>query len=112
MTTDGKQPQISKFEGRPGVYVKGSVVPALDGVQITVVAEKDSPAGGLKTGDIAVSTVTGSDGTYVAGPLYDDTSYLSEAALVRVCLYLLKRILYSVFSLQISKLLIKMNLND
>lgn len=95
MTTDGKQPQISKFQGRPGMYVKGSVVPALDGVQISVVAEKDSPAGGLKTGDIAVSTVTGSDGTYVAGPLYDDTSYLSQAALVRVCLYILYNLSYT-----------------
>lgn len=67
--------------------MKGSVVPALNGVQITVVAGKDSPAGGLKAGDIAVSTVTGSDGTYVAGPLYDDTSYSPQAASVCLCLH-------------------------
>jgi hypothetical protein len=71
------------------MYVKGSVVPALAGVQISVIAEKDSPAGGLKTGEIAVSAATGSDGTYVAGPLYDDTTYFSQAALVCTCLFML-----------------------
>ena len=83
VTTNQKQPQIPEFQGRPGMYVKGSVVPALGGVQITVVAERDSAAGGSKAGEIAASTVTGSDGTYVAGPLYDDTTYLSQAVLVR-----------------------------
>lgn len=82
MTSDEKQPQIPKFQGRPGIYVRGKVVPALEGVQITVTAERDSLAGGLKSGHIAMTSVTGSDGTYVAGPLYDDTSYVTQAALV------------------------------
>lgn len=82
VTVEGKQPQIPLFQGRPGIYVKGSVTPALDDVKITVVSEKHSLAGGLKAGEVAVSTVTGSDGTYVAGPLYDDTTYITRAALV------------------------------
>ncbi|XP_024394078.1 uncharacterized protein [Physcomitrium patens] len=81
VTVEGKQPQIPLFQGRPGIYVKGSVTPALDDVKITVVSEKHSLAGGLKAGEVAVSTVTGSDGTYVAGPLYDDTTYITRAAL-------------------------------
>lgn len=83
--------------------MKGSVVPALDGVQITVVAGKDSLAGGLKAGDIAASTVTGSDGTYVAGPLYDDTTYFSQAALVCTCHIMLCNISYFSFSVRQSK---------
>lgn len=62
--------------------MRGKVVPALEGVQITVIAERDSLAAGLKSGDIAMTSVTGSDGTYVAGPLHDDTSYVTQAALV------------------------------
>lgn len=46
-----------------------SALPALDGVQITVVAEKEIPAGGLKAGEIAASTVA-------------DTTCLSQAAVV------------------------------
>lgn len=82
MATDGHQKNIPVFYGRPGIYVKGSVVPALAGVSITLVSEKNSQAGGLKAGEVAISTVTGSDGKYVAGPLYDDTTYASQAALV------------------------------
>lgn len=82
VATDGHQQNIPVFYGRPGIYVRGSVVPALAGVSITLVSEKNSQAGGLKAGEVAMSTVTGSDGKYVAGPLYDDTTYASQAALV------------------------------
>jgi len=56
VTTDEKQPQIPKFQGRPGVYAKGIVVPALDVTKITAVPEKDSATGGLKSGEIIAVT--------------------------------------------------------
>jgi len=86
VTTDEKQPRIPEFQGRLATYTKGSVVPALDSAQITVVAEKNCAAGGLKSGEIAV---TNSDGECVAGPLYDDTTYFSQASSVCACLFLL-----------------------
>lgn len=79
MTTDEKQPRIPEFHGRPGMYVKEGAAPALDGVQ----TEKDGAAGRLKLGEIAAS---GLDGANVAGPLYDDTTYLSQAC---TCLFML-----------------------
>lgn len=82
VAADGCQPEIPVFHGRPGIYIKGSVVPALAGVNITIVAEKPSQAGSLMAGEVAVTAVSGSDGKYVAGPLYDDTTYASQAALV------------------------------
>lgn len=82
MTEDEKQPKIPEFQGRPGMHVKRSVAPAPDGSQITVVPEKDNAVGGLKSVEIAASTITGSD-----GPLYDDTEFFPQAASVCACLF-------------------------
>lgn len=114
VTTDQKQPKIPEFQGRPGICVKGSVIPALEGVQITVVAENDSPAGGVKAGEMAISTVTGSDGTYVAGPLYDDTTYFSQASLVFTDLAMLYNRLMFIFLLDSLKSIrnIRTNIKD
>jgi hypothetical protein len=82
VATDGCQLHVEVFNGRPGIYITGHVVPPLAGVNITVVAEKESQGGVLKEGATALWTVTGNDGSYVAGPLYDDATYSTHASLV------------------------------
>ncbi len=82
MATDGCQLHVEVFNGRPGIYITGHVVPPLAGVNITVVAEKESQGAVLKEGATALWTVTGNDGSYVAGPLYDDATYSTHASLV------------------------------
>jgi hypothetical protein len=82
VATDGCQLYVEVFNGRPGIYITGHVIPPLAGVNITVVAEKESQGGVLKEGATALWTVTGNDGSYVAGPLYDDATYSTHASLV------------------------------
>jgi hypothetical protein len=81
VATDGCQLHVEVFNGRPGIYITGHVVPHLAGVNITVVAEKESQGAVLKEGATALWTVTGNDGSYVAGPLYDDATYSTHASL-------------------------------
>ncbi|BBM99994.1 BOS complex subunit NOMO [Marchantia polymorpha subsp. ruderalis] len=78
--TDGCQPEIPVFNGRPGVYKSGTVTPPIAGVNVTILAVGDSSLGRLKAGELAAWTLTGEDGTFSAGPLYDDTSYDVQAA--------------------------------
>ncbi|GLJ20863.1 hypothetical protein SUGI_0380570 [Cryptomeria japonica] len=78
--TDGCQRPIPPFVGRLGHYVEGSVLPALHGVDIRIIAHGDSSNVALKKGDLALSTSTGSDGLFSGGPLYDDTDYYVEAS--------------------------------
>lgn len=73
--TDDCQPEIPVFSGRPGVYKSGTVAPPLAGVNLTIIAQGDSSVGRLNSGDVATWTLTGEDGAFSAGPLYDDTSY-------------------------------------
>lgn len=70
VTTHEKQLRIPEFQGRPGVFAKGIVVPARDVVKITAASEKDGVTGGLKSGEVI--SVTCSNGVNVAGPRYDD----------------------------------------
>lgn len=77
--TDGCQPAIPAFVGRPGKYIQGSVLPAIPGVDIKIIAQNDSSNGLLKKGDLVLQTSTGSDGLFLGGPLYDDTEYYVEA---------------------------------
>lgn len=83
MTQDGCQASVPAFSGRPGLYIEGSVSPPLSGVHMRVIAGGDSRYVPLKKGDVAIETVTGTDGFYVGGPLYDDISYSIEAS--KVC---------------------------
>ncbi|KAJ7534510.1 hypothetical protein O6H91_13G097300 [Diphasiastrum complanatum] len=76
---DGCQPNIGEFYGRPGIYINGYVTPALQGVNIDVISESDSAAGRLRRGEVAFKTVTLEDGSYTAGPLFDDTTYRVQA---------------------------------
>ncbi|KAG5567843.1 hypothetical protein RHGRI_003128 [Rhododendron griersonianum] len=77
---DGCQASVPIFSGRPGMYIEGSVSPPLSGVYMRVIAAGDSRYVPLKKGDVALETVTGTDGFYVGGPLYDDISYSIEAS--------------------------------
>ncbi|KAL8522702.1 hypothetical protein ACS0TY_012875 [Phlomoides rotata] len=80
VTQDGCQGPIAPFSGRLGLYIEGSVSPPLSHVNIRVLAEKDSHISPFKRGDAALETTTGTDGLFVAGPLYDDISYSAEAS--------------------------------
>lgn len=77
---DGCQPAIPPFVGRPGRYIQGSVLPAIAGVDIRIIAQNDSSNGLLKKGDLVLQASTGSDGLFLGGPLYDDTKYYVEAS--------------------------------
>ncbi|KAL3825876.1 hypothetical protein ACJIZ3_021905 [Penstemon smallii] len=76
----GRPVLIAPFSGRLGLYIEGSVSPPLSHVHIRVLAEKDSQNSLLKQGDVALETTTGTDGLFLAGPLYDDIGYTVEAS--------------------------------
>lgn len=82
MTNDGCQASVPPFSGRRGLYIQGSVSPPLPGVQVRVIAAGDSESAPLRKGDIALETVTETDGSFVGGPLFDDTTYNLEASKV------------------------------
>ncbi|XP_013591415.1 PREDICTED: nodal modulator 3-like isoform X2 [Brassica oleracea var. oleracea] len=80
VSNDGCQAAVSPFTGRLGLYIQGSVSPPLPGVNIKVSAAKDSLISSLKKGEVAVETSTSPDGSFVAGPLYDDIPYDTDAS--------------------------------
>lgn len=80
---DGCQASIPTFIGRLGLYIKGSVSPPLSDVHIKIIAAGDSHIAQLKEGELVVETTTGTDGSFVGGPLYDDITYNVEASKVR-----------------------------
>ena len=82
VTNDGCQAPIPQFSGQLGLYIKGSVSPPLSGVEIGVLAAGDSQIAQLKKGELVLETTTGVDGSFVAGPLYDDIDYNVEASKV------------------------------
>ncbi|KAI4319166.1 hypothetical protein MLD38_032798 [Melastoma candidum] len=78
--SDGCQSEIAPFSGRVGLYIEGSVSPALAGVDIKILAAGDSQYISLRKGESAIQTITGKDGSFVGGPLYDDIAYTVEAS--------------------------------
>ncbi|XP_050236465.1 uncharacterized protein LOC126686455 [Mercurialis annua] len=80
VTNDGCQAQIPTFSGRHGLYVEGSVSPPLSGVYVKIFAGEDSHTTPLKKNDMALEITTGTDGSFIGGPLYDDISYAVEAS--------------------------------
>ncbi|KAL2453710.1 Carbohydrate-binding-like fold [Abeliophyllum distichum] len=76
VTQDGCQAPISPFSGRLGL----SVSPPLSDVHIRVIADGESHNASLKQGDLALETSTGTDGLFIAGPLYDDITYTIKAS--------------------------------
>ncbi|KAK8947068.1 hypothetical protein KSP39_PZI007206 [Platanthera zijinensis] len=79
VTSDGCQAPVPIFVGRMGLYAEGSVSPPLAGVNIKVIAAGDSILSHLHTGDLVLVTETGADGSFSAGPLFDDIHYNVEA---------------------------------
>ncbi|KAF7804939.1 nodal modulator 1 [Senna tora] len=79
VTDDSCQADVPTFLGRLGLYIEGSVSPPLPGVHIRILAAGDSHITALKRGELVLDTTTGTDGSFVAGPLYDDITYDSEA---------------------------------
>ncbi|XP_019421865.1 PREDICTED: nodal modulator 1-like isoform X4 [Lupinus angustifolius] len=77
---DNCQAYVPTFSCRLGVYIEGSVSPPLSGVDIRVFAAGDSSIASLKSGELVLETTTGTDGSYVTGPLYDDIGYNVEAS--------------------------------
>ena len=66
-----------------GLYLEGSVSPPLSGVNIRIIAARQSSNAPLHKGDLAETTETRADGSFIVGPLYDDTTYSIEAS--KVC---------------------------
>ncbi|XP_062006215.1 uncharacterized protein LOC133723403 [Rosa rugosa] len=77
---DGCQAMIPAFNGRLGLYIKGSVSPPLSDVHIKIIAAGDSHIAQLKEGELVIETTTAMDGLFVGGPLYDDITYNVEAS--------------------------------
>lgn len=82
MTDDNCQAYIPTFSCEVGAYIEGSVSPPLSGVHIRVFAAGDSSITALKNGELVLETTTGTDGSYVAGPLHNDIGYNVEASKV------------------------------
>ncbi|XP_030454773.2 uncharacterized protein LOC115676056 [Syzygium oleosum] len=80
VTNDGCQSSIAPFSGRLGLYIEGSVSPPISGVDVKVIAAGDSENAPLRKGEAALRTTTGSDGSFVGGPLYDDITYNIEVS--------------------------------
>ncbi|XP_027924979.1 nodal modulator 1 [Vigna unguiculata] len=80
VTDDNCQAYIPTFSCEVGAYIEGSVSPPLSGVHIRVFAAGDSSITTLKNGELVLETTTGTDGSYVAGPLHNDIGYNVEAS--------------------------------
>ena len=80
------------------MYIEGSVFPAISGVEIKIKAKSDSRYTLSLRGETALETRTGDDGSFVAGPLYDDTSY--EVVASKVCKVFIPVIKISMFVCQ------------
>ncbi|XVF72762.1 hypothetical protein PTKIN_Ptkin12aG0146400 [Pterospermum kingtungense] len=80
VTNDGCQASVPPFSGRPGLYLEGSVSPPIFGVRILVIAGEDGGIASVKKGGVVLETATEEDGSFVAGPLYDDITYNIKAS--------------------------------
>ncbi|XP_028797029.1 nodal modulator 1 isoform X2 [Neltuma alba] len=80
VTDSSCQAPVPTFLGRLGLYIEGSVSPPLSGVHIRILAAGDSRITGFKSGKSVLETITAADGSFVAGPLYDDVTYNVEAS--------------------------------
>lgn len=63
-------PPAPSIEGRPGLYYTGVVSPNVSGAEIVVESKK---------GGESLTVISGKDGSYQAGPLYDDDEYTVTA---------------------------------
>jgi len=80
VSTNGCQDNVPSITAKTGLYLEGSVSPATSDVDIKILAAGNGKFATLKKGDIAAETKTNSDGSFFAGPLYDDIGYEVEAS--------------------------------
>ncbi|XP_022770793.1 nodal modulator 1 isoform X1 [Durio zibethinus] len=80
VTNDGCQASIPPFSGRLGLYLEGSVSPPISGVHIQIIAGEEGSITLVKRGGVVLETATKADGSFVAGPLYDDITYNIKAS--------------------------------
>ncbi|KAJ7973082.1 Carbohydrate-binding-like fold [Quillaja saponaria] len=80
VTDDNCQATVPSFSGRPGICIEGSVSPPTSGVHIRILSAGDSSITPRKRGELLLETTTGMDGSFVAGPLYDDIACSVEAS--------------------------------
>ncbi|XP_012474989.1 uncharacterized protein LOC105791465 [Gossypium raimondii] len=80
VTNDGCQASVPPFSGRLGLYLEGSVSPAISGVHIQIIAGDEGSITSVKKGGVVLETATEADGSFVAGPLYDDITYNIRAS--------------------------------
>ncbi|TVU21253.1 hypothetical protein EJB05_30878 [Eragrostis curvula] len=80
VSVNGCQDTVPSITAKTGVYLEGSVSPATPDVDVKIIAVGNSNYAQLRKGDVAAETKTDSDGSFVAGPLYDDIEYKVEAA--------------------------------
>ncbi|XWS31841.1 hypothetical protein CRYUN_Cryun23aG0110800 [Craigia yunnanensis] len=80
VTNDGCQASVPPFSGRLGLYLVGSVSPPISGVHIRIIAGEEGSIALVKKGVVVLETATEADGSFVAGPLYDDITYNIKAS--------------------------------
>lgn len=83
MNSDGCYATNPPFVGRLGLYIVGSVSPPISDVDIKIFASGNNGNSMLKKDDLALETITGKDGFFNGGPLYDDVDYYVAAS--KVC---------------------------
>ncbi|XP_062197301.1 uncharacterized protein LOC133900188 [Phragmites australis] len=80
VSVNGCQDIVPSITAKTGLYLEGSVSPATSDVDIKILAAGESNYAHLKKGDVATETKTNSEGSFFAGPLYDDIEYKVEAS--------------------------------
>ncbi|KAG8045309.1 hypothetical protein GUJ93_ZPchr0008g12534 [Zizania palustris] len=80
VAVNGCQDTVPSITAKTGLYLEGSVSPAISDVDIKILAAGKSKYAPLKERDVATETKTNADGSFFAGPLYDDIGYTVEAS--------------------------------
>ncbi|AQK91368.1 Carbohydrate-binding-like fold [Zea mays] len=80
VSMNGCQDTVPLITARTGLYLEGSVLPATSDVDIKILAAGKSNYAHLNKGDVATEAKTDSEGSFFAGPLYDDIVYKVEAS--------------------------------
>lgn len=87
MSVNGCQDTVPLITAKTGLYLEGSVLPATSDVDIKILAAGKSNYAHLNKGDVATETKTDSEGSFFAGPLYDDIAYKVQASKVCITLW-------------------------
>ncbi|WVZ71463.1 hypothetical protein U9M48_020048 [Paspalum notatum var. saurae] len=80
VSMNGCQDTIPQINAKTGLYLEGSVSPATSDVNVKILAAGRSKYAHLNKGDVARETKTDYQGSFIAGPLYDDIEYKVEAS--------------------------------